>query len=686
MSWIYYTIDLIKQKKNENFFVNEKKIRYNISRKPTRVEGDFSMEQWNQAYFFEMTSIIIIQIILIIFLLINIIRRKQAEKEALKAKNDLQESYQELEATHDQLIAGEQELHRQFIELQQNREELRISQERYLLIIEGSYDGIWDWDCNKKTIFFSNRGQEMLGFNPKERLFTYEEIVNKIYPEDQPRMKEALKRHLEEKTLYFELEQRMEIQEGKYQWFNIRGKAILNKKGRPQRLAGSITNIHEHKEADALIEKMAYYDILTGLPNRTFFSIQLKKELEAREEKGDILSLFFIDVDNFKSINDILGHRFGDVVLQQIGQVLQTFTKKDHCFRLGGDEFVLILPHFQSEDEIHQLAKDILDVFIEPLCLKQRDLFMSVSIGIAVSPYDGTNAETLLKNADIAMYHAKQTGKNTYKRYDEQLHQQIMENIKMENDLRKAIEQEEFELYYQPQMDVQLGKGCSVEALIRWNHPTQGLVSPGEFIGLAEETGLIIPIGRWVFQQACKQMKQWKQKSLGIQYIAINLSPIQFQDPQLITMIEETLQHYQIQPSDIELEITETIAMKNINYTMKVLQKLEGMGFHISLDDFGTGYSSMNYLSKLPITTVKIDRSFMIANIKEDERQQSIVRAVITLAHANDLLVVAEGVETKEQLDFLQKESCDKVQGYFYSPPLPLQKIENFIKKYPFTN
>ena len=235
-------------------------------------------------------------------------------------------------------------------------------------------------------------------------------------------------------------------------------------------------------------------------------------------------------------------------------------------------------------------------------------------------------------------------------------------------------------------MDVQLGKGCSVEALIRWNHPTQGLISPGEFIGLAEETGLIIPIGRWVFQQACKQMKQWKQKSLGIQYIAINLSPIQFQDPQLITMIEETLQHYQIQPSDIELEITETIAMKNINYTMKVLQKLEGMGFHISLDDFGTGYSSMNYLSKLPITTVKIDRSFMTANIKEDERQQSIVRAVITLAHANDLLVVAEGVETKEQLDFLQKESCDKVQGYFYSPPLPLQKIENFIKKYPFTN
>ncbi|NLL69707.1 MAG: EAL domain-containing protein [Epulopiscium sp.] len=646
---------------------------------------DVSSYQINQFYFLGTTVIIIIQILLIVFLLFNMIRRKKAEKEATEIKNNLQESYQELEATHSQLIASEQELHKQFLEIQQNREALRISRERYRLATEGAYDGIWDWDFITDTIFISSRGKEMLGFSKQQKLFAYEDFFNKIYKEDQNIMSEALAQHLYQEIPYFEVEQRMEIDGGVYQWFSIRGKAIFDKNGDPLRMAGSITNIHEHKQAEAIIEHMAYYDSLTGLPNRTFFSINLAKVLEENKKAGDWVAVFFVDIDNFKTVNDSIGHSFGDELLQQVAKLLKPFAQEDFCARLGGDEFVLILPKIQSKEEIEQVAKNILTSFEEPFCLDQREFFISVSIGIAVAPQDGEDGEILLKNADAAMYNAKQAGKNTYRRYDEFLHLQILKKIEMENDLRKAIEGEEFELYYQPQVDLKDTNSISVEALIRWNHPTKGMIPPGEFIELAEETGLIVPIGKWVLEEACKQMKQWKEQQVGIQYIAVNLSPRQFQDRHLIDTIEKMLQAYNLKSSDLEFEITETVAMEDIEYTIKMLQILKEMGFKISLDDFGTGYSSMNYLKKLPIDSVKIDRSFLTDVMDGDEGQRSIIQAVITLSHANDLTVVAEGVETKEQLDFLRKEHCDKAQGYFFSRPLPAEELEVIVKKYPFT-
>ncbi len=646
---------------------------------------DVSSYQINQFYFLGTTVIIIIQILLIVFLLFNMIRRKKAEKEATEIKNNLQESYQELEATHSQLIASEQELHKQFLEIQQNREALRISRERYRLATEGAYDGIWDWDFITDTIFISSRGKEMLGFSKQQKLFAYEDFFNKIYKEDQNIMSEALAQHLYQEIPYFEVEQRMEIDGGVYQWFSIRGKAIFDKNGDPLRMAGSITNIHEHKQAEAIIEHMAYYDSLTGLPNRTFFSINLAKVLEENKKAGDWVAVFFVDIDNFKRVNDSIGHSFGDELLQQVAKLLKPFAQEDFCARLGGDEFVLILPNIQSKEEIEQVANNILTSFEEPFCLDQREFFISVSIGIAVAPQDGEDGEILLKNADAAMYNAKQADKNTYRRYDEFLHLQILKKIEMENDLRKAIEGEEFELYYQPQVDLKDTNSISVEALIRWNHPTKGMIPPGEFIELAEETGLIVPIGKWVLEEACKQMKQWKEQQVGIQYIAVNLSPRQFQDRHLIDTIEKMLQAYNLKSSDLEFEITETVAMEDIEYTIKMLQILKEMGFKISLDDFGTGYSSMNYLKKLPIDSVKIDRSFLTDVMDGDEGQRSIIQAVITLSHANDLTVVAEGVETKEQLDFLRKEHCDKAQGYFFSRPLPAEELEVIVKKYPFT-
>ena len=693
LDWLYYITHQEEQHKNYKilfpllFFEPwYNKINKNIYHCNERgLCMDVSSYQINQFYFLGTTVIIIIQILLIVFLLFNMIRRKKAEKEATEIKNNLQESYQELEATHSQLIASEQELHSQFLEIQQNREALRISRERYRLATEGAYDGIWDWDFITDTIFISSRGKEMLGFSKQQKLFAYEDFFNKIYKEDQNIMSEALAQHLYQEIPYFEVEQRMEIDGGVYQWFSIRGKAIFDKNGDPLRMAGSITNIHEHKQAEAIIEHMAYYDSLTGLPNRTFFSINLAKVLEENKKAGDWVAVFFVDIDNFKTVNDSIGHSFGDELLQQVAKLLKPFAQEDFCARLGGDEFVLILPNIQSKEEIEQVANNILTSFEEPFCLDQREFFISVSIGIAVAPQDGEDGEILLKNADAAMYNAKQAGKNTYRRYDEFLHLQILKKIEMENDLRKAIEGEEFELYYQPQVDLKDTNSISVEALIRWNHPTKGMIPPGEFIELAEETGLIVPIGKWVLEEACKQIKQWKEQQVGIQYIAVNLSPRQFQDRHLIDTIEKMLQAYNLKSSDLEFEITETVAMEDIEYTIKMLQILKEMGFKISLDDFGTGYSSMNYLKKLPIDSVKIDRSFLTDVMDGDEGQRSIIQAVITLSHANDLTVVAEGVETKEQLDFLRKEHCDKAQGYFFSRPLPAEELEVIVKKYPFT-
>ncbi|NMA82389.1 MAG: bifunctional diguanylate cyclase/phosphodiesterase, partial [Epulopiscium sp.] len=353
----------------------------------------------------------------------------------------------------------------------------------------------------------------------------------------------------------------------------------------------------------------------------------------------------------------------------------------DLCARVGGDGFIIIRSDLQSKEDAITIAQDIIHAFDQPFSLQEREIYLSISMGIAVAPEDGTDADTLFKNADSVMYSLKKAGQNTYRLYDQEVHLESLQKIEMERELRKALEREELELYYQPQVDLKGDYITGAEALIRWNHPTKGQIPPGKFISLAEQTGLIILIGEWVIEEACRQMKEWKEKKLGIQYLAINLSGRQFQDRNLIDNINEKIEKYGLNPSDLELEITETIAMENLEYAIATLESLENMGFNISLDDFGTGYSSMNYLKHLPISTVKIDRSFLEDIMEGDEGERAIIEAVIALAHANQLKVVAEGIETNEQLEFLRAQNCDKGQGYLFSRPLSVSALEKLLQK-----
>mgnify|MGYP000873108184 FL=1 len=640
-----------------------------------------SQYQIGQQYLLGSLLFICILLLFILVLLRNVIQRKKAEREVEEAKDHLQGSYQELAATHAQLLASEQELHRQFLELQTNREALRLSRERYRLAMEGSEGGIWDWDFGEKKIFISTRGRNMIDLSHTQTTFNYEVIMDQVYPEDLSLTIDVLKSHLQQRTPYFRVEQRMKTKTGEYQWFNIRGKAIFDTAGQPLRMAGSITNIQEHKQAEAKIKYMAYYDELTGLPNRALFFIKLREALEQREKTNGFVGIFFLDIDTFKAVNDSIGHQYGDQLLQRIAILLKTYTGTDLCARVGGDGFIIIRSDLQSKEDAITIAQDIIHAFDQPFSLQEREIYLSISMGIAVAPEDGTDADTLFKNADSVMYSLKKAGQNTYRLYDQEVHLESLQKIEMERELRKALEREELELYYQPQVDLKGDYITGAEALIRWNHPTKGQIPPGKFISLAEQTGLIIPIGEWVIEEACRQMKEWKEKKLGIQYLAINLSGRQFQDRNLIDNINEKIEKYGLNPSDLELEITETIAMENLEYAIATLESLENMGFNISLDDFGTGYSSMNYLKHLPISTVKIDRSFLEDIMEGDEGERAIIEAVIALAHANQLKVVAEGIETNEQLEFLRAQNCDKGQGYLFSRPLSVSALEKLLQK-----
>lgn len=461
------------------------------------------------------------------------------------------------------------------------------------------------------------------------------------------------------------------------EWLHI--SAIRDENGKITHYAAVFSDISERKRYEDRLAYQAYYDVLTGLPNRALLKDRLEHELDYAKRKKRMLAVLFIDIDRFKSINDSLGPAFGDRLLRAIAERLKSCVhESDTVARLSGDEFALLLTGINSEKDVVKGVLALNEAFRHPLPVDGYDFFITTSIGISLYPTDGSDMETLIKNADTAMYRSKEQGGNQYQFYLPEMNAKAAERLELETDLRRALERNEMVLYYQPKVDLQSGRIAGMEALIRWQHPERGMVSPAKFISLAEETGLIIPIGEWALRTACRQNKVWQTAGFPAVRVAVNLSARQFQQEDLVQTVERVLRETDLDPNDLELEITESVAMQDVERASSTLKKLKNLGVRISIDDFGLGYSSLGYLKKFPIDTLKIDQSF-VRDIATDSYNAAIVTAVITLARSLNLKVVAEGVESREQQLFLQALQCDEMQGYLFSRPVPASSFEKLL-------
>jgi len=434
----------------------------------------------------------------------------------------------------------------------------------------------------------------------------------------------------------------------------------------------------ERRQAEERIVYLAYHDGLTDLPNRRLFEDRLGQELSRLRWRKRVMAVLFLDIDRFKQINDHLGHHIGDALLVAFSERLKRCLRPgDTVARLGGDEFAILLTDLARERDVTVIIQKILDSLIKPINIEGSDLSVTTSIGVSLSPKDGEDTSTLLKTADMAMYRAKEEGGNSFQYYDPALQKQRTEWLSLESALRQAVERQEFLLHYQPQVDLDSGRIVGVEALVRWMHSENGLVPPNKFIPLAEETGLIVPIGEWVLRTACAQAVIWRSGGFKDLRIAVNLSPRQFRQKNLIETVGRVLKETGIEPRCVELELTESI-MQNAEASIKALRQLNAMGLEISIDDFGMGYSSLSYLKRFPINTLKIDQAF-IRHLTDDPDDPVIVTAIITLAHNLRLKAIAEGVETAEQLKLLRLLRCDRIQGYYFSHPLPADEISTLL-------
>jgi diguanylate cyclase (GGDEF)-like protein/PAS domain S-box-containing protein len=550
--------------------------------------------------------------------------------------------------------------------------------------------GHWDWDIREDRWHFSEEVCRIFGFGQGQRPVNRESLLEMVDPDDRDQVIHLFKAALrgEEK---FEIEYKLVLPNGTSRIVGEQAEVKFDNYGRPEYAEGTVQDFTERRQAEARVRYLAYYDGLTGLPNRQMFSEQVPRALRQARRTNRPMALLFLDLDNFKSINDSLGHGSGDEVLRQVADRLSTCVRsgdlisrpgkagpKLDVFRFGGDEFTLLLVDLQHEHEASLVARRIMSSLAEPYVVQGCELFGSVSIGIAVFPSDGDDTKTLLRNADSAMYHAKLKGKNTFEFYTESLTQTSVERMNMEAKLRRAIEHGEFHLSFQPKIEAQSGRLAGAEALLRWNTAGLGPVSPGKFIPLAEETGLIVPLGDWVLKEACRQMQAWEAVGLPPVTVAVNVSARQFQRCDLYKSVTELLDETGLRPECLELEITESTIMADVPRAKVILRKLSEMGIRLSIDDFGTGYSSLAQLRWLPLDALKIDQSF-VKGLSENQDDPALTVAIIAMAHSLGIRAIAEGVETEAQLAFLQRHGCDEAQGYLFSPAVPAPEFVQFL-------
>jgi diguanylate cyclase (GGDEF)-like protein/PAS domain S-box-containing protein len=551
------------------------------------------------------------------------------------------------------------------------------SEQRYKSLFEQNSDAIFSLDFSGRFLSVNPAVEQTSGYTPSE-------LLNKPYtsimvPEDVALAQQSFERaatqgepEQTELTIFHKHGHRVELSVNTMPI--VIDQEIVG-------VYGIAKDITEKKRAEHLINHMAYHDSLTDLPNRRLFKDRLTQALEQTIAHEEQLAILFIDLDRFKIINDSLGHAFGDLVLQCVAERLSSCVREhDLVARMGGDEFTVLLPKLADSEDVLGIAQRLLETINQPMEINGQELHITPSIGISRYPQDGQDTETLMKHADTAMYKAKETGKNNFQFYAPTMNMLAFEQMELENELRKALERQEFVLYYQPQVNVSTGKIIGMEALIRWQHPDKGLLAPGHFISIAEENGMIVPIGEWVLRQACHDCKSWQAAGLPPIRVAVNLSLIQFQKNNLCETVTNILEETGLDPQYLELEITESIAMQNTDQVIQKLEELVNLGIEISIDDFGTGFSSLSYLKKFPIHKLKIDRSF-VSDITTDPDDASIVSAIIAMALSLKLDLIVEGVETKEQQNYLHELGCHEMQGFLFSRPVPGTTVTSLLSR-----
>jgi len=556
-------------------------------------------------------------------------------------------------------------------------EALRESEDRFRRVFEDGPVGMALLGTDYRIVKVNNAMCRMLGYTERELMnMTF---VDFTHPDDVKADMDQAKALMEGAQANYTLEKRYIRKDGEVIWGELTATVIQDSQGNITCGLGMVQDITARKRAEETVRHLAFHDVLTGLPNRALLKDRLSMALAQANRAGTNVAVIFLDIDRFKLINDTLGHGVGDELLRNVGAQLQKLLREgDTVARVGGDEFTLVLPGMTGDEDIARAAKRVLRALAEPRMLAGRDVRVTASLGVAVYPTDGRDAETLLRNADTAMYRAKERGKDTFEMYTSSMNREGFQRLVLENSLRHALERREFIVHYQPQVELENLQVVGLEALVRWEHPERGLISPDEFIHVAEETGQIIPLGEQVLRMACEQSRAWQDAGLPPLRLAVNLSARQFQQRDLADTIARVLSETGLPPGQLQMEITEHVAMQDAGFTAATLKKLRDMGVQIAIDDFGTGYSSLSYLKAFPINTVKIDRSF-VRDLTVDASDAAITRAIIAMAHSLNLKVTAEGVETADQLAFLRECGCDEFQGYIFSKPVPAQAFPSAV-------
>jgi len=553
------------------------------------------------------------------------------------------------------------------------------TQEQFHQLAEHIPEAFWITDIQRdQVVYVSPAYEQIFG----QRYSSLEDAMGAWYQAIHPADRErTIAEYRNQRGGNIDHEYRIVRPDGVTRWLRSRGFPVLDAGGVPYRMAGTIEDVTERRDMRERLLHQAQYDSLTQLPNRALCYDRLKQAINQAQRRNCVVGCLFIDLDRFKTVNDTLGHAFGDELLKQAGERLaQSIRSGDTVARLGGDEFAVILCEIAQGAHAGAIAQKIIDVLSKPFQLDGHEVFISASIGVTIYPGDGADADTLIKNADVAMYHAKEHGRNNYQFYAATMNEQALENLLFENGLRRALERNEFLLHFQPKLDIAGGKITGCEALLRWQSSTNGLVPPNQFIPLLEESGMIVPVGEWVINAACAQIREWKEAGVAPVPIAVNLSSKQFQHQDICNIVDQAMLEHDVDARYLEFEITESAAMQNAEAAIITLQNLKALGVRISIDGFGTGYSSLSYLKRFPVDALKLDRSF-VDGLPDDPNDAAVSQAVIAMAHSLGLTVIAEGVETQAQRTFLARHDCDELQGFYFARPLPAGDFTRLLQQ-----